>query len=64
MKKIYVNLVTLIIGIPLLFFALMVFLLMRLGSFFVPKSWRLSADEFWRINNWVDEKACYLHYKC
>ena len=61
MKKLYVNLVTLILGIPLLFFAFMVFFLMKLGGCIVPDSWKLSMSEIWAINNWINDKGFYLH---
>ena len=60
MKVVYVNLVMLLIGPPMLLLTLIVFLLMRLGMFVVPKSWKLSNDECWAVNNWVDKKGYIL----
>ena len=63
MKKIYVNIITLLVGIPALFYLFMTFLLLHIGDLIVPKSWYIAHDEFWKINEWIDRTGYNLTQK-
>lgn len=54
MKKTYVNIIALLVGLPALLLVSMLFLVMRLGDKLIPKSWYIAECDFWRVNNWID----------